>query len=282
MSTEGSFDNIDRKTVADFGDEWVAFDQIALRDEDHLEHFDRYFHIFPFDALPSDAEGFDLGCGSGRWASEVAKRVGLLHCIDPSEKALEVARRRMADRSDVKFHLASVDCIPLEESSQDFGYAIGVLHHVPDTARALRDCVRKVKVGAPFLLYVYYALDGRPAWFRGIWKLSDVARRRISLLSFRRKKLVAELIAAMVYWPLARTASLFEKLGADVFHWPLSAYRHGTFYRMRTDALDRFGTRLEQRFTRDEIARMMTNAGLGDLRFSAREPFWVACGLRMQ
>jgi len=31
---------------------------------------------------------------------------------------------------------------------------------------------------------------------------------------------------------------------------------------MRTDALDRFGTRLEQRFTRQEVADMLRGAGL--------------------
>jgi hypothetical protein len=47
---------------------------------------------------------------------------------------------------------------------------------------------------------------------------------------------------------------------------------------MRTDALDRFGTRLEQRFTRAEIEVMMRRAGLTDIRFSETEPYWVACG----
>ena len=48
---------------------------------------------------------------------------------------------------------------------------------------------------------------------------------------------------------------------------------------MRTNALDRFGTRLEQRFTRHEIAAMMENAGLRDLRFSEAPPFWCAVGI---
>ena len=50
---------------------------------------------------------------------------------------------------------------------------------------------------------------------------------------------------------------------------------------MRTDALDRFGTRLEQRFSRNEIERMMTAAGLTDIVFSEREPYWVACGRKL-
>ena len=280
MSAQRRLDNVDPETVAGFGEEWAAFDQSELSAEDLREQFNRYFQIFPFDELPPDAEGFDLGCGSGRWAGEVAKRVGLLRCIDPSSKALDVARRRLAACPNVKFHLAPVDRIPLEDSSQDFGYSLGVLHHVPDTAGGLRDCVRKLKPGAPFLLYLYYALDGRPAWFRALWNVADAARRRISMLPFRQKKRVSELIAATVYWPLARAAGLFENLGADVFHWPLSSYRHGSFYRMRTDALDRFGTRLERRFTREQVERMMRDAGLNDVRFSEREPFWVAFGRR--
>tara|TARA_A100001011_G_scaffold295387_1_gene307685 strand:+ start:125 stop:295 length:171 start_codon:yes stop_codon:yes gene_type:complete len=47
---------------------------------------------------------------------------------------------------------------------------------------------------------------------------------------------------------------------------------------MRTDALDRFGTRLEQRFTRNEIKNMMQNAGLENIEFSNSKPFWVAVG----
>ena len=49
---------------------------------------------------------------------------------------------------------------------------------------------------------------------------------------------------------------------------------------MRTDALDRFGTRLEQRFTRDEIKQMMHNAGLENIKFSDSKPFWVAVGFK--
>jgi hypothetical protein len=45
---------------------------------------------------------------------------------------------------------------------------------------------------------------------------------------------------------------------------------------MRTDALDRFGTRLEKRFRRDQIAAMLEAAGFANIRFSDGEPFWCA------
>ncbi len=50
------------------------------------------FRFFLRDNLPEDAEGFDVGCGSGRWAKLVAPRVGRLHCIDPSV-ALDSAKK---------------------------------------------------------------------------------------------------------------------------------------------------------------------------------------------
>ena len=84
----------------------------------------------------------------------------------------------------------------------------------------------------------------------------------------------------MVYWPLARLALLAERTGGAVGNWPLSAYRRASYYMMRNDSLDRFGTRLEQRFTRAEIESMMQHAGLDRIQFSEVEPYWCAVGYR--
>jgi SAM-dependent methyltransferase len=180
----------------------------------------------------------------------------------------------------VRFHHAGAGNLPLTERSQDFGYSLGVLHHVPDTRAALAEAVCLLKPGAPFLLYLYYALDGRPAWFRALWKTSEAGRNLISRLPFPLRRAASEAIAAGVYWPLARGARAAEKLGLSVRSWPLNAYRNGSYYTMRTDALDRFGTKLEQRFIRGEIEAMMRGAGLEDIVFSDKQPFWVACGRR--
>jgi SAM-dependent methyltransferase len=275
-----SAENIDRRTVADFGREWGAFDQTELDPAEHKRLFDQYFAVFPFDDLPQNAEGFDLGCGSGRWAALVAPKVGKLHCVDPAAEALEVCRRRLAGRSNVEFHLAGADAIPLRDGSQDFGYSLGVLHHIPDTARAMRDAVRKLKPGAPFLVYLYYDFENRPAWFRAVWRASDLLRRAVAPLPFGAKKAVTTALAAGVYWPLSRAALLLERTGMDVSNIPLSFYRNRSFYSLRTDALDRIGTRLEQRFSTTQIRQMMEDAGLERIEFSPNEPYWTACGRR--
>lgn len=272
--------NIDERVVAGFGREWATFDQSALPDAEHERLFAAYFSVFPFDRLPADAEGFDLGCGSGRWAAKVAPRVGTLHCVDPAAEALEVARRRMAGATNVRFHLASADTLPFADASQDFGYSLGVLHHIPDTEAAMRSAVAKLKPGAPFLVYLYYAMENKPAWFRGIWRMSEIGRGVISRLPFPARKAATGVVAATVYWPLTRVALAAEKMGYDVAAFPLAPYRHNSFYTMRTDALDRLGTRLEQRFTREQVAAMMTRCGLADIRFRDDVPYWCACGIK--
>lgn len=271
--------NVDNRVVNDFGDEWNRFDQSRLSSDESREVFHAYFSIFPWEKLPQDAVGFDLGCGSGRWAKWVAPRAGTLHCIDPSD-AIEVAKRNLSDHENCVFHKAGVDNIPLPDSSADFCYSLGVLHHVPDTAAGIEACVRKLKPGAPFLVYLYYAFDNRPQWFRLLWKLSDAGRRILSNAPQGVKHICCDLISIFVYWPLARMARLLEKTGLNVENFPLSCYRHRSYYVMRTDALDRFGTRLEKRFTREQIKKMMEAAGLRDILFSDNFPYWVAIGFR--
>jgi len=272
--------NLDASTVDSFGAEWTLFDQSGLKAEEAQRIFEQYFSEFPWQSLPANARGFDLGCGSGRWAKLVAPRVGELHCIDASAPALEVAKRNLRDLGNVTFANASVDAIPLEDGSMDFGYSLGVLHHVPDTQAALSSCVKKLKRGAPFLVYLYYALDNRPLYFRAAWRASDVVRRWLSRQAPERQRAVSRGIASAVYWPLARASQQLSRIGLDVERIPLSAYRDLSFYTMCTDAYDRFATPLEQRFTRKQIAAMMSAAGLKNVRFREGVPYWCAVGIR--
>ena len=271
--------NVDSNTIKSFGDEWSRFDQSELSAAEACIIFDEYFEIFPWEKLPQNASGFDMGCGAGRWARLLAPRVGHLHCIDPSS-ALEVAKLALSSATNVSFHCASVDDSPLPQSSQDFGYSLGVLHHVPDTAAAIRACVAMLKPGAPFLVYLYYAFDNRSLAFKLTWRCSDLMRRAICRLPASLKQLVTDILAVLVYYPLARTSLLAERLHLKVSSIPLSYYRNHSFYTMRTDSLDRFGTPLEKRFTRKEIAEMLEAAGLSDVRFSDKAPYWCAAGVK--
>lgn len=271
--------NLDSTVVDGFGDEWSRFDYSSSSAE-LTEIFNSYFGIFSWDQLPDNAVGFDLGCGSGRWARLVAPKVGRLHLIDPSIEALTVARKNLLNSDNCEFHLASVDQIPLDDESMDFGYSLGVLHHVPDTENGIKACVAKLKKDAPFLIYLYYSFDNRPWWYKKIWKMSEIGRNKISHCPYGVRYMISEIIALSVYWPIAKSGWFLEKLGFNLENMPLSAYRDKSFYVMRNDALDRFGTRLEKRFSRIEIHGMLERAGLRDIIFSDYVPYWCAVGYK--
>jgi SAM-dependent methyltransferase len=271
--------NQDKNTVEGFGDEWSRFDQSDLPEDEQSLLFDEYFSVFPWKDISRESVGFDLGCGSGRWAKSVAPKVKKLICIDPSN-AIDIAKKNLSNFDNCEFESASVDDIPIDNNSMDFGYSLGVLHHVPDTEMGIKQCVEKLKKGSPLLLYLYYRFDNRPFWFRFIWSITDLLRKIISKMPYGLRYIFSQIIAVLVYFPLARTALYLGKLNLNVTNFPLSSYKNLSFYTMRTDALDRFGTRLEQRFTRKEIKNMMENAGLEHIKFSNSKPFWVAVGYK--
>jgi SAM-dependent methyltransferase len=275
-------ENLDVATVRGFGREWQTFTQEpgVLSDEDGATMFRAYFDLFPWQLVGRDSVGADIGCGSGRWARLVAPRVGRLIACDASAEALAVARRNLADHHNVDFELADIERLPLADASLDFAYCLGVLHHLPDTQRALAAIARKLKPGAPLLVYIYYAFDNRPRWYRLLWRATDRARRAIARLPHAAQLALTTLIALTVYWPLARTASVLERLGLLPPWWPLAWYRQRSLYVMRTDAFDRFCTPLEHRFTRAQIDAMLQRAGFERTVFSPREPFWCAVALR--
>lgn len=272
--------NVDPRTVEGFGYEWSQYDQSSVPSGELHQIFEEYFSLFPWQQLPPSAIGFDVGCGSGRWARLVAPRVGRLHCVDASAEALSVARGNLSGLSNCELHHASVGELPFADGSMDFGYSLGVLHHVPDTAGAIAACTAKLKPGAPLLLYLYYALDNRPLPYRLLWKVSDRVRRTVSALPYPAKKAVSELVAATVYWPLSRFAAVASATGRDVSGIPLAFYRDKSYQTLRTDAFDRFATRLEQRFTREQITQMMEDAGLERVKFREGAPYWCAIGFR--
>jgi ubiquinone/menaquinone biosynthesis C-methylase UbiE len=270
--------NVDWDVVRDFGTEWEEFQFNELNNELNNKAlkiaWDQYFNIFPWNLVSDKSIGFDMGCGSGRWAQFVAPNVGQLSCIDPSS-AIEVAKKNLSSFSNIKYLNETSDNCSLSDNSQDFGYCLGVLHHIPNTQNGIFDCAKKLKSGAPFLLYLYYNFEDKPLLFRFIWRCADLVRKIICRLPIKLKKLVCNLIATLIYFPFAKFAKYLEKLGYKVGNVPLSDYRNKSFYIMQNDALDRFGTKLEQRFSQGDISYMLTKAGFERITFSDSTPYWT-------
>ena len=92
--------NIYKKVIEEFGDEWLKFDCSSLNTKKLNENFNQYFSIFPWDVLPKDAFGFDMGCGTGRLAQFAATKVKTLNCVEPSE-AINAAKKNLINYKNV-------------------------------------------------------------------------------------------------------------------------------------------------------------------------------------
>jgi SAM-dependent methyltransferase len=268
----------DNKVINDFGDEWNRFnflDEIELL---KLENqFKKYILPLPSNLLLEGAlVAADFGAGSGRWSHFLKKYCSKLYVVEPSEKAFKVCQGRFREAKIICLN-QSVAENEVPESSLDLAISLGVLHHIPDTRLAIEQIGKKLKEGGVFLCYLYYALENKPRVYRLIWKMSDSIRKITSKLPKPLKFFLAEVVALLVYLPLAKLSKLLEKQGKSVNKIPLHHYKDLSFKVMRNDALDRFGTSLEQRFTRSEIMEMLSASGfdIGTLRFSMEEPFWT-------
>jgi ubiquinone/menaquinone biosynthesis C-methylase UbiE len=272
--------NIDKKVVDEFGKEWLKFNEFS---EGNIRlAAEEYFDIIDETIVNKHTYALDIGCGSGRWTKYLSSKAGFIESIDPSD-AIFAADKLLNDVENVRLTKASVDTLPFADESFDFAMSVGVLHHVPDTQQALKDCVKKVKKGGYFYVYLYYNLDKRGWWFTSLFKLSDIVRSIVSKLPGKLKKLVCDALAVIVYVPLVFSVKLFEFLGFSrlASQMPLSAYKNKSFFIMRNDALDRFGTRLEQRFSKKEVIEMMENAGLAKIVISPGVPFYHAIGKKI-
>lgn len=271
--------NVDDKVVEDFGSEWGFYNQ-SNKDEEFRKIYNDYFKLFPWEIIPKEACGFDMGCGSGRWAKFVAPKVKKLTCIDPSAIALKSARNNLREFTNITFECGTTESCSLKDNSQDFGYSLGVLHHIPNTKKALKDCVAKLKPEAPMLLYLYYKFENKNIIYKYIWFCSDLARKIISKLPFFLKIILTSLIATFIYFPLAKFSLLLNKLKINIKNIPLSEYRNKSYYVMLTDSLDRFGTRLEKRFSKNDIYELTNYAGLKNVKISDKAPYWNVIGYK--
>lgn len=270
--------NIDPKTVSSFGEEWNAFH--GFKEKDLILTGDMYFDIVNEKMLNKDCVVIDIGCGSGRFIKYLEGRYKKIVGMDPS-KAIFAADNLVGVNENVELVMSSTDNIPFPDGHFDFGYSLGVLHHIPDTEKALHDCVKKIRSGGYFLVYLYYNLENRPFYFRLFYWLSNVIRRGVCKLPVKPKKIACDILAVLFYMPFVLLCRFARILGVSERirrHIPLQAYERQSFYIIRNDSLDRFGTPLEQRFTRTQIEEMMKRAGLSEIIFSEKLPYWHAVG----
>lgn len=278
FSTDGQ--NIDPVVVQDFGDEWIKFKDYSPEEIKSLAIM--YFDILGDDIINKNTYALDIGCGTGRWTKYLSQRIGFIEAIDPSN-AVIAADHLLKEIDNVRIAKASVETIPFDDETFDFAMSIGVLHHIPDTQKAMIDCVKKVKKGGYFYVYLYHNLETRGKLFRAVFNFSEGIRRVVCKLPSGLKRFSCDVLAITTYMPFVLTGRVLKIVGFKnvAKKLPLSDYQNKSFFIIRNDALDKYGTTLEQRFSKDEVIALMRNSGLDNIVVSPESPFYHAVGKKI-
>lgn len=154
--------------------------------------------------------GVGLGADHLEWARSGPRS---LSGIDLTERAVERTRGRLAAhglRSDLR--VADAESLPFADASFDLVYSWGVLHHTPDTARAVDETWRVLRPGGTLRAMIYhsYSLVGLMLWVR------------YSLLAGRPARPLADLYACHLESPGTKAYSVREARRL------LQRFRHGT------------------------------------------------------
>ena len=279
MSLDKKDQNLDQEVINSFGHEWAAFDYSESQTDVALDkQFLAYCSPIDLDQFNAKSSvAADFGSGSGRWAARLLPYFSLIYALEPSDGANHVLRKKFKDETRIRILQETVGLNSIPAHSLDLAMSLGVLHHIPDTPLAIREIGTKIKSGGTFLCYLYYKLENKPAYYRGLFWTANSIRWVISRVPYPVRRLSAKIIAGAIYLPLARTSKLIGNAGKNVSNFPLHHYANMPFVMLENDALDRFGTRLEHRFSKTEITEMLRTAGfdLSTLRFSDKEPFWT-------
>ncbi|MBT6716889.1 MAG: class I SAM-dependent methyltransferase [Nitrospina sp.] len=266
--------NTSEKTTTDFaediqftfGAEWLTYPDIM---PEHKDEFALYFDLINIPDL-KDMRVCDLGCGIGRWSHFLKDKCRELILLDFSE-AIFVARKNLRDSENAIFFMGDIKRLPFRKSFADFLFCIGVLHHLP--VNALEE-VKVLKKYAPtILIYLYYALDNRPFYFRLLLNIITSIRKvvsRIKAPSFRNS--FSTFTAWTVYVPLVYLGKIFKPFGLSRFVPIHEAHDGQRVQRIKQDVYDRFFTRIEQRFTKKQILEL--NKEFDRITISDHPPYW--------
>ena len=99
----------------------------------------------------------EIGCGLGTDGAQFAKAGADYTGVDLTEAAVELARKRFElFNLPGTFLTADAENLDFKDASFDLVYSHGVLHHTPDTARAVREIYRVLRPNGQAVIMLYH------------------------------------------------------------------------------------------------------------------------------
>ncbi len=157
-----------KEKVRQFWNQQSCDTQVARADKFTLEYFEEietfryldqpFIHAFAQFSRYRGKKVMEVGFGAGtdfiQWLRAGAAATG----IDLTQEALENLRHRIEQyhlRAPEQICVADAENLPFEDNRFDLGYSFGVLHHSPDTAKAIGQLVRVIRPGGELKIMLY-------------------------------------------------------------------------------------------------------------------------------
>jgi len=237
----------------------------------HEREFNEYYDLVDLSSL-NGAMVMDAGCGMGRWSYMLSKKCDASQfvLVDFSE-AIFTARQLMKDEERALFIMADLTKLPFKEGFADFIMALGVLHHLPVNCL---DAVRDLGRFAPRLLvYLYYALDNKPFYYR--WLLRAYTPVRLMLCKVRSQAFRVAFSwfgLIFIYLPFIILGTLLKPFGLSRFIPLYNEHAWAGLEGMRHSVYDRFFTLIEQRVSRVQIKELEDT--FDEVRIADGQAYW--------
>jgi len=251
--------NAENQTVSAFGEQWDLFE---CRDGFAASR-ELFFSFFPV-LQPADFPGravLDAGCGNGRWLRRVAEMGG--RRVIGLDYSCSVYNSWINTR-----HLPNVTVVrgsilrpPLRPSVFDLVLSMGVIHHLDDPARGMRELGKLLRPQGKVAVWLY-GREGNELYL----SLAGPLRRLCPHMPTKLLLLLSRLLAVPV-WTHAHTANRWWGVRRDgTFRLPMAGYfdllGKLTFRDVVNTVYDQLTPQLARYYRRDEVDALFADAGL--------------------
>lgn len=133
----------------------------AFFEEAEALRYRYHYHLLPlFDQLAQEYPGgqlLEVGCSMGTDLLQLTRRSFQVTGIDLTEAGIELAQQRFALYGHVAdLRVGDAENLAFQDDTFDAVYSFGVLHHTPDTGRAVREIRRVLREGGTAVVMLYH------------------------------------------------------------------------------------------------------------------------------
>jgi SAM-dependent methyltransferase len=264
-------DKIDRQTIADFGRQWLSFN-------DNIGHYgsvellaDIVEPLLPMAELRG-ARVAEVGSGSGRIVNMLLDAgAASVVAVEPSEAVATLRQNTEARRHQVHILNTTGDRLPAGQKL-DLVVAIGVLHHIVDPLPVVRAAYNALRPGGRVLIWLY-GREGNELYLATVGRLRGVTKR----LPHRVLSALSE--------PLTLTADLYALL-CRALRLPMRDYVLNVYAKLDRDKrklviYDQLNPAYSRYYGEEEARALLEQGGFVNVRLHHRHGYsWTVVGER--